>query len=351
MSGIGRKPTDGELEERLRASFGRAVGRAAEDLRDGALVGRSLRRAATPSTSRLTWAGALVAMLVVLAGMVALAGGTQPDEARPFSPSASPIAGSPPPSVPGDDGGGIPILAPGVTFPPEVQGRVVLPLTAENMAAIAKRPDASPFLVSGWLGRVQEARRDLGCQSFPSTTPAPNGVLLDQCLALGYLHERADGGVLLPILGGWEQGMPRFIGLPATQTMRVLVEVHVRDAGCRDSGCAAFAVLDRVVMYGQNRYLPELVAASLPPGGLSLQEAIDAALAYGPDTGFKEPLTILSVEAGPSGLFSGRASEGDLRWVWLIRFVSEDGYRYVEVEVGYLDGVVSGSGGGSLRLP
>jgi hypothetical protein len=132
--------------------------------------------------------------------------------------------------------------------------------------------------------------------------------------------------------------------------MRVLAQVHVRDVGCSAADCASKAVLDRVVAYGTNGLSPALLASTMPPGGISMQQALTEAWASFSEFD-AEWLTVVSVEAGPAALVADSASGDELDWVWVVRFVSKNGYTTTEVTIDYIHGSLNGTTSGNLPLP
>ncbi len=216
----------------------------------------------------------------------------------------------------------------------------------EADARIAAATDDSPIAVSGWLLGSEHRR----CPDTKWDSPAPNGVDFDDCVAVP-LRASQDGGATLPLHFD-RQDPPAWHSSPAvTQVMRILVQVHVRDAGCSDADCVHKAVFDKVLMYGSPLISPPVLAATMPPGGISTEQAIAAARAYDVQTrlGFGEPKVLLSAEAGPLIVVAPEewGDGADLAWIWVVRFASDDGGSNYEVYVDFLDGLVSGARGSS----
>ena len=346
------RPEDDELEARLHASWFRGVAQAQDDLAGTDVVSKALV-AGRRRSSRRAAAGALMAaagLLVVAGALIAGAGGRKEAVVTPTSPPR--IQGTPAPSggsqepvsseAPGDVVG-IPYLDPGITFPPTVDGRGVVGVGPDADARIAAAIDDSPISLSGWLLGSELH----GCSDFDPGSPAPDGVLFKDCTAI-HLRASVDGGALLNVYSSDDArtGFPR--GPEATQAMRVLMVVHVHDTGCGAPDCALKPVLERLVALGTPRVVPALLSASMPPGGLTLDQAIAIARPTAADAGFKEPKVLLSAEAGPRALVDDQAQGDETDWVWAVRFASDDGYSTYTVLVGYLNGEVEGAMGGSI---
>ncbi|MDP2350506.1 MAG: hypothetical protein Q8M74_05040, partial [Chloroflexota bacterium] len=275
-------PADDEFEARLRASWQHAVARAEDDLSRGDLVPSALaagrRRQPWRVAVRLTLGTAAV-LVLGLAIIVGSGGRRDPVEppASPAGPIGSPAAqsGSPEPGVSADpgDGEGTPVLEPGVTFPPTVNGQAVVTVGPEADAKIAVATDDSPIYVSGWILGPDP----LGCAQWES--PAPNGVIWNDCAAIP-LRATEDGGATLRVHISYTDEA-RYPRLPdATHVLPVLVKVHPYDAGCTADDCAHKPVLDTVVQYGAPRMAPVLRAMTRPPGGITMEQAVTAADAY-----------------------------------------------------------------------
>ncbi len=224
-------------------------------------------------------------------------------------------------------------------------GRPVVAVGPEADARIAAVTDDSPIAVSGWFLGLD---RQQPCPGGPGS-PAPNGVSFADCMAFS-VRASKDGGATLPLHFKRDDPMslPRWPDV--TQVMRVLLQVHVHDPGCTAPECAQKAVFDKVLMYGSPLVAPPILAATMPPGGISMEQAIAAARAYDVETklGFGELKVLLSAQAGPRAVVEDQSSGRDLTWVWVVRFASDDGARLYAVDVNFLDGSVSGSSSGEM---
>lgn len=352
----GTPPTDEELETRLHASWERAMARAGDDLARSDVVPAALaagrRRQAWRVAVRLTL-GAAAVLVLGLAIIVGSGGRRDPVEppASPAGPIGSPAAqsGSPEPGASADpgDGGVSPVLDPNVTFPPTVDGQPVVTVGPDADKRIAAATDDSPIYVSGWILGPDPHR----CPGFDSGSPAPNGVMWKDCAAIP-LRATEDGGATLPIHVSWA-AEAQYPSMPdQTQAMQVLMEVHAHDPGCAADDCVRKPVLDRVVKYRTPRIAPSILAATMPPGGITMARAVEAADAFAEENsiGYGLPLVLLSVEAGPRAMV-GRDGDRGLDWVWAVRYVWGDGYFETTVFVGYIDGSVHESSGGSIWFP
>jgi hypothetical protein len=349
-------PSDEELEALLRGSWGRSVARAEDDLARGDLVPSALAAGRRRQPRRVAGGAMLGVAAVLVVGFALLVGSgarREPVEppASPAGPVGSPVApGSPVPdaSTPPGDGEGTPILGPGVTFPPTIDGQAVVTVGPEADATIAAATDDSPIYVSGWI--IGADRR--GCPNFDSGSPAPNGVMWKECTAIP-LRATEDGGATLPVHVSYADEA-RFPRLPdVTHVLPVLVKVHVHDAGCVAADCAQRPVLDTVVQYGAPLIAPVLRVGTRPPGGITLEQALSAADAYIQQNliGYGLPLVLLSAEAGPRALVGQGGSMSELGWVWAVRYVSENGSTECTVYVDYLGGSAHESSCESVSFP
>lgn len=335
------RPTDDELEARLRASYERAVIRAGDDLVGSDLVSASLTAGWRPPRRRFS-AGAMagVATVLVLGVVVILGVGTRPTPAV-VTPSAS---GSPAPSEAANPSyEGIPILDEGITFPPSIDGQPVLPVGPAVDAHIASASDAAPFLVSGWY--LPTERRSC---NFDPGSPAPDGIYFKDCAAF-VLSATPDGGATLPVFYAFAPG--RYIPVDAlyTQVQRVLIRVHVHDAGCSADDCAHKAVLDATLMLGIPHFGSAILAATIPPSGIPVAEAIAAGMAIAKQDLHTEAVQLLSVTAGPYNLVARSPERADgLRWVWAVDVVTTDGLMYQTEYVDYVTGEITHGQGGTV---
>ncbi len=87
---------------------------------------------------------------------------------------------------------------------------------------------------------------------------------------------------------------------------------------------------------------------TMPPDGISLEEAVAAALDHDISL-FGEPLVLLSARAGPYALLDEGRYPHEPDWVWAIDFSSDDGYQAYTAYVDYRTGDVRGSDGGTVR--
>jgi hypothetical protein len=362
-------PTDEELEARLAASWQHGVSRAEDDLARTDLVAVAL----TGGRRRRAWRSGGAALLgvagVLLAGAAIIVGGGGLREQR--EPLASPRAiasigpaitpeptpyesGSPGPSVEptpvpvGDPSEGIPYIEPEIPFPASVDGRPVLAVGGGAEEALSASTDNSPIYLTGWMvgtDRTACTEGDLG-------SPAPNGVRWKDCEALA-LRATADGGATLRVHFDYDSLDRLLRGPGATMAMEVLLQVHSHDPGCAADDCRHKAVYDAVVQYRVPRIAPAVLAATMPPGGITSVEAIavaDAYLVHNP-SGYSESWILLRAEVGSRLIVGATGGETNEGWVWAVWYVSPDGYFETTVDVGYLDGSANQSSGGNLRFP
>ena len=353
------QPADEELEARLAASWQHGVATAEDDLARTDLVAVALAEGRRRPPWRSAGGAILGVATLLLVGAAIIVGGGGRKEAvvPPASPagpiaSPAPVAGSPSPG-PGESASpgdvvSIPELDPWGTFPPSVDGEQVVLVGPEADARIAAATDDAPILVGGWsLGSDTRAYSD-----FDLGSPAPNGVYFKDCVSIP-LRATEDGGPVLRVHFSL-QDPNRLPRLPsATQVMALVVQVHVHDAGCAAPDCAHKPVFERVVMAGSPRIAPPILATTMPPGGLSMEEAVAAARAHDASTkmGFGEPKVLLSAQAGPLAVVEDQASGSELDWFWVVRFASDDGHSTYAVYVNYLDGSVTRSFGSTVELP
>jgi hypothetical protein len=96
-----------------------------------------------------------------------------------------------------------------------------------------------------------------------------------------------------------------------------------------------------------------VLAASMPPGGISMAKAVataDAYLVSNPSSS-SDSWTLLRAQAGPRFVLGATGGEPGSEWVWAIWYVSSDGYFETTVYVGYLDGLANQSSGGNVTSP
>jgi hypothetical protein len=364
------QPADEELAARLAASWQRGVATAEDDLARTDLVAVALAGGRRRPAWRSVGGAILGVAALLLAGAAIIVGGGGLREAMqplpspraiasigaPVSPDPTPYeAGSPGPSVEpspvpvGNPSEGIPVIEPGIPFPPSVDGKPVLAVGSGAEEALAAATDDSPIYMTGWL-IGPDAR---GCGGdFDLGSPAPNGVMWKACTA-AILRANADGGATLPVHMSWSSPDGLLRGPKVTMAMEVLLRVHAHDPGCLAEDCAHTAVYEAVVQYRGPRIAPAVLAASMPPGGTTMSEAVTIADAYlaREQSAYSDTWILLRAELG-SRLVLG-ASGGDSRsdWVWAVWYVSADGYYENTVYVGYLDGLANESTGGNLRFP
>ena len=353
------RPPDDRLEERLAASFERATTRAELDLADGRLAADAIDRGHRRVRSGAVWRVGLVlaAVAVLSAGMLWFVGG-RPSPSPSQAPSVANVQETPRASVsllPTDANGsqipqptssdqGIPILDEGVTFPPTIDGGRVLPVGPVADAAIAAASDASTLLISGWW--VPALRK--GC-NFDMGTPAPNGVYFSECAGLE-LAATPDGPVALHVYRSFDQPYDFPVDAGFTQVQRVLLRVHVHDAGCATSDCELKPVLDATLMLGTAHFGSPILAQTMPPTGVSLEEAIKVARPLAVDALHSDQVILLKVEAGPTLTFQIGATPNDYGpWVWAITYVNAQGTEYLTSYVDYLHGFSTSQTGGTVE--
>ena len=162
-----------------------------------------------------------------------------------------------------------------------------------------------------------------------------------------------DGGATLPVYLNYNSldNLPR--GPGSTMAMEVLVGVHTHDPGCLADACDQKPVYDAGVQYRVPRIAPAVLAASMPPGGITQAQAIAAADAYiaNNPSAYSASWVFLRAELGSRLLIGegGNRSDGD--WVWAIWYVSEDGFFETTVYVDFLHGTANHSSSGNLRIP
>jgi hypothetical protein len=215
-------------------------------------------------------------------------------------------------------------------------------------AALAAATDDSPIYVSGW--RIGTDRH--GCPGFDLGSPAPNGVMWKECSALA-LRATVDGGATLPVYLNYANLDVNLRGPEGTMAMEVLLRVHTHDAGCAADDCLHKPVYDAVVQYRVPRLAPAVLAASMPPGGVTMAEAIataDAYVANNPSS-YSASWVLLRAELGSRIVVGENGGEPDGDWAWAIWYVSTDGYFETTVYVDFRSGTANHSSGGSLEFP
>jgi hypothetical protein len=351
-----RRPDDGrEIEQRLQASWRGAVAQAERDQAGREIVSLSLAAGRRARRTSLAVAG-VAALVVVAVTFVAVWSGGQLLGTVATSPSpveSQGVTGSfaPTPTTtasPAD--GGIPFLDPGQTFPPTVDGQLVVQVGPEADARIAAATDDSPIYVSGWL--VDGDWGWTGCSQASRGVPAPDGSIGSECVGT-LLRAAADGGRALRVFSTATEVFSTATERPAlappgpARVQPVLVQVHVRDPRCDGTDCARMPVLDRVLVYGAMRVAPVILVATLPPGGISAEQAVDVARnqiqRYPPPEPGQLPL--LRVVVGTGGWLDDSSDRYD-RWEWVVDLVSDDGDSAHIVWVDYQDGQALGAGGG-----
>ncbi len=329
---------DRDLESRLQASWHRAVARAEHDLKGRDLASTALvtgRHSARSSRTRV----ALVLAAFALVAVALLVGQRITDRVASTAPTPqpSPVPASPAPSSSaGLDEEVIPILDPGQTFPPSVDGQAVVQVGPEADARIAAATDDSPIYVSGWL--TEAARPWNQCAT---------DFLGPDCID-AQLSATATGGASLRILSTVSRHPG--LGIGPALAMPVLVQIHVHDPACDAADCARTAVLDRVVIYGAERVAPELLANTLPAGGITAEQAVEIARGdvrrqFGSDAA---RLTVLQLAAAPDALLEGSRGSQPERWLWRIHLVSDDGRTEYDTNLDFMDGMVLGTGRSDL---
>lgn len=365
------QPTDDELEARLAASWHRDLAKAEDELARTDLVALALAGGRRRSPWRSTGGAMLgVAAVLLVGAAIIVGGGGLREQSEPLpspralasigttitpAPSEVPYeSGSPGPSVApspvpvGDPSEGIPYIEPDIPFPASVDGRPVVAVGNGAEEALAAATDASPIFVSGWM--IGPDRR--GCADFDGS-PAPTGVRWKDCSAL-VLRATADGGATLRVYLDYERLTPESMlrGPTATMAMEVLLRVHAHDPGCDAADCAHKPVYDAVVEYRNPRIAPSVLANTMPPGVITMAEAIAAADAYVADPqAVGASWILLRAELGPSLVVGENGGGDDGRWVWAIWYVSADGYFETTVYVDALDGSANHSSGGNVTNP
>ncbi len=343
---IPRRPDDGrEIEQRLERSWRAAVARAEQDLADRELV--SLAPAAGPRARRTGLAVAGVAALAIAAvAFVAVWSGGQflgtvatspsPVESQGVTGSIAPT----PTATASPADGGIPFLGPGQTFPPTVDGQLVVQVGPEADARIAAATDDSPISVSGWI--LHPTGNWHGCST-------PDDFLGPDCIS-AQLSAGADGGAALRIFS--TAASPPGLSATPALVQPVLIQVHVNDPACDGPECARRPVLDRVLEYGATSVAPWLLTNALPSGGISAEQAVEIARndvqRYPPLVPGQLP--VLWVAAGPDALLEGIRGSQPERWLWNVHLVSDDGGTEYDSTVDFLDGTVLGAGSGRFPI-
>ena len=372
LNGSQTPPADDELEARLRGSWDRSVARAEDDLARTDLVAVALAGGRRRSPWRSAGGAVLGLAAVLLVGAALIVGGGGLREPR--EPLASPRAiasigatitpapselpyesGSPGPSVEPspvpveDPSEGIPYIGPDIPFPATVDGRPVLAVGAGAEEALAAATDDSPIYITGWL--IGPDSRGCG-QDFDSGSPAPNGVMWKACTA-AVLRATADGGAALPVHMNWSSWDGMIHGPKVTMAIEVLLRVHAHDAGCLADDCVHKPVYDAVVQYRDPRIAPAVLAATMPPGGITLAQAVATADAYLADnpSGYSASWVFLRANLGPRQLIGNGGNGSDSDWFWAVWYVSPDGYFETTVYVGLQDGQANESRAGSLMAP
>lgn len=342
---------DREVETRLQVSWQRAVSRAKEDLEDRDLVsgplaaGRLPRR--DPAARAMVGVGAIALLAVAL-----VVGWNGRQLLEPPGSSTAPIgsqpveSGSPAPTGSANpDESGVPVLNRYETLPSSIGGQRVVAVGPEADARIAVTTDDSPIYVSGWL--VDGDWNWTRCSESYRGVPAPSGTIGSDCIGT-LIRAAADGGAVLRIFSTVTE-RPSLVRPGPARVQPVLVQVHVRDLRCDGPDCARMPVLDRVLLYGAMRVAPAILAATLPPGGISAEQAVDIARNQIQRYPLPEPgqLPLLRVVVGTGGWLDDSSDRYD-RWEWVVDLVSDDGYTEHVVSVDYLDGTYLGTGGGPV---
>ncbi len=342
---------DRDLEARLHGSWQRAVIRAEGDLADGQLISAALV-AGRPPGRQLATRAVLVVAAFALVAVAFVAGWSSHGIAAHVAstgPTANPqaTAGSPAPTASASLG---PVLLPGQTFPPSLDGQSVVQVGSEADARITAATDDSPIYVSGWLTGTDW--NWIPCSEANPGVPAPSATIGSDCVGT-LIRAAADGSPALRIFST-ATGHPRLERPGAARVQSVLIQVHVHDRGCQAMACANLAVLDRVVMYGPVRVAPELLAAPLPSVGIPADQAVAIARnQFARAAG--QPLALVGVVAGPATVVDDTSPVPAGRWEWVVTFVSADGYHEDIAYIDYLDGTLRGTGYGPIpaqgRLP
>ena len=133
-----------------------------------------------------------------------------------------------------------------------------------------------------------------------------------------------------------------------TQVQPVIVRVHVHDPGCSIPDCALKAVLDQAAAIGAQRIASAVLAATMPPSGIPLGEAIAMGMAEAKEQLGWTDVSLLSVAAGPFAVVA-KTPNGDLRWVWAIEVATADGLQYFIACIDYTDGSPVSTQSGSVQ--
>ncbi len=349
-----RPDDDRDIEQRLQASWSRAVSRAEHDLADRDLVSTALEAGGGAARRRGT--GLVLGLAVVAVAVVALVVGLN-GLRLPNTTAASPLpistpttpTGSPAPSASvNPDGVTVPVLDPNQTFPPSVDGTSVVQVGPEADARIAAATDDAPIYLSGWL--VSGDWNWIDCAEENGGVPAPDGTLGPDCIGT-LLRAAADGGPALRIFSTIAARPYLVLVRPGpARAQPVLVQVHVRDPQCEGSDCARMPVLDRVLMYGAVMVAPGLLTSAMPPGGITAEQAIESArrqlVHYPPPAPGQLP--VLRVAVGTAQWLDDQAGDQPARWEWVVNMVLNDGYTERVEYVDYMDGTVFGGGSGPI---
>jgi hypothetical protein len=285
-----------------------------------------------------------VAVVVALLGCATLlVGGSRLLGPQPTPRPSVTSLGSPAPLVSEDPNAvGIPELDEGTTFPPSIDGSQVLPVGPQADAAIAAATDATPFLISGWW--IPALRQ--GC-NFDSGTPAPDGVYFKDCAGLE-LASIPDGPIALRVYRDFNQRFAFPVDAGPTQVQRVLLRVHVHDAGCGSPDCERKPVLDETKMLGTVHFGSPVLEQTMPPGGVSLAQAIDIARPQAVALLHTDKLMLLRAEAGPGLLLDPGGGREGATWIWAVTFVTDDGLMYATPYLDYAMGGVLHTTGGTV---
>ena len=349
-----RPDDDREIEQRLQASWSRAVSRAEHDLADRDLVSAALIAGGGATRHRGTSLVLGLAVLAVAVGalVAGLNGLRLPNTtaASPLPVSTQPTSvGSPAPSAsvkPNEVG--IPVLDPGQAFPASVDGQPVVQVGPDADARIVAATHDAPIYLSGWL--VSGDWNWIDCAEKNGGVPAPDGTLGPDCIGT-LLRAAADGGPGLRIFSTVAARPYLVLVRPGPARVQpVLVQVHVREPQCEGADCARMPVLDRVLMYGALRVAPGVLAAAIPPGGITAEQAIEIArqhvVHYPPAQPGQVPL--LRVAVGSGEWLGETGSDRTDRWEWDVHLMSADGYTQRDVYLDYADGTMFGSGSGPV---
>jgi hypothetical protein len=365
------RPADDGLEDRLAATFDRALKRAEDDLADGRLAAEAIDRGHRGVRGGAILRVGLVLAAVAVLGAVALwfVGGRPSPSPVPSLAAAVP-SGSEEPTpytteslLPTDaNGSQIPQPAstdPGIpnvdSFPPVINGATVCAVGPEADAAIAAATDASPILISGWYVGAMRA----GCSDFNGGSPAPDGVYFKDCMGTPLAADPV-GPEALRVYFRYDQvGQQNPFPVTATgaEVQSVLLRVHVHDPGCTTADCQHKPVVDQPVLLGTPDLSPVVVAQTMPPKIITMADAIQIARAHAVEGQAVGDLVLVRVQAGPTSLFRDQMGNQDQYgpWLYVVLFDTRDGRSYVTVYVDAVTGEAndspSGSGSDGLSYP